>query len=70
MLIVSLAASEWVVSAEPVDYAAKIAPLFQEHCVDCHGKDDPEGEFNLETFENLMTAVIARTNGQCMNGHT
>ena len=22
--------------------------------MDCHGKDDPDGEFNLETFENLL----------------
>src|SRR4051812_45355562 len=41
-------------AAEPVDFAAKIAPLFQEHCVDCHSKDDPDGEFNLETFEGLI----------------
>jgi mono/diheme cytochrome c family protein len=41
-------------AAAPVDYAAKIAPLFQEHCIDCHGKDDPEGEFNLESFADLM----------------
>lgn len=40
--------------AAPVDYAAKIAPLFQEHCIDCHGKDDPDGEFNLESFESLI----------------
>ncbi len=38
----------------PIDYAAKIAPLFEEHCVDCHAKDDPDGEFILETFEGLM----------------
>ena len=41
-------------SVGPVDFAAKIAPLFQEHCVDCHGHDDPDGEFNLESFEALI----------------
>ena len=41
-------------AAAPIDFAAKIAPIFQEHCVDCHGKDDPDGEFNLETFDALM----------------
>src|SRR5882757_3386130 len=41
-------------AADPIDFAAKIAPLFQEHCVDCHSKDDPDGEFNLETFEGLL----------------
>jgi WD40 repeat protein len=38
----------------PIDYAAKIAPLFEEHCVDCHSKDDPDGEFVIETFDGLM----------------
>jgi mono/diheme cytochrome c family protein len=37
-----------------VDYAAKIAPLFQEHCVDCHGKDDPDGDLVLETYDALL----------------
>ena len=40
--------------AAPVDYAAKIAPLFEEHCIDCHSKDDPDGEFVIESFESLM----------------
>ncbi len=43
-----------ILSAEPVDYAAKIAPIFQEHCVDCHSADEPDGEFNLETYEALF----------------
>ncbi len=41
-------------AAEPVDYAAKIGPLFEERCVDCHAADDPEGEFVIESFETLM----------------
>lgn len=41
-------------ASTPVDYAAKVAPLFQEHCVDCHAADDPDGELNMESFEALM----------------
>ena len=41
-------------AAEPVDFAAKIAPLFEEHCVDCHAADDADGEFALDTFEALL----------------
>lgn len=41
-------------AAEAVDYAAKIAPIFEERCVDCHAGDDAEGEFSLETFQQLM----------------
>jgi mono/diheme cytochrome c family protein len=37
-----------------VDYAAKIAPLFQEHCIDCHAADDADGDFVIETYEALM----------------
>ena len=40
--------------AAPVDFSAKIAPLFQEHCIDCHGKDDPDGDFILETYADLL----------------
>lgn len=53
MLTMSLVTSGLIMSAEPVDYAGKIAPIFQEHCVDCHSADDPDGEFNLETYESL-----------------
>ncbi|MEI9896249.1 MAG: c-type cytochrome domain-containing protein [Chthoniobacter sp.] len=41
-------------AVEPVDYAAKIAPIFEERCVDCHAGDDAEGEFSLETYEALI----------------
>jgi len=41
-------------SVEPVDYAAKIAPIFEARCVDCHAGDDADGEFSLETYELLL----------------
>jgi mono/diheme cytochrome c family protein len=41
-------------AAETVDYAAKIAPIFEARCVDCHAGDDAEGEFSLETYEALL----------------
>src|SRR5207253_6995838 len=39
---------------EPIDFAAKIAPIFQERCIDCHSANDPDGDLNLETFEGLI----------------
>src|SRR5436190_14263013 len=54
LAVIGLLAPGALFAAEPVDFAAKIAPLFEEHCVDCHSKDDPDGEFNLETFEGLL----------------
>ncbi len=41
-------------SAAPIDYSEKIAPLFHEHCVDCHAADDADGEFVIETYEALL----------------
>jgi WD40 repeat protein len=41
-------------ATDAVDFAAKIAPLFEEHCVDCHAADDPDGELSLETFASLI----------------
>ncbi len=41
-------------SAAQIDYAAKIAPIFQEHCVDCHAAEDADGEFVIETYEALL----------------
>ena len=40
--------------AETVDYAKQIAPLLEEYCIDCHGADDPDGEFALDSFAALM----------------
>jgi len=52
LLTVAMAAQG--AAAEVPDFAAKIAPLFQEHCIDCHSNDDPDGKFSLETFDALM----------------
>ena len=53
--IVGLVSASSLSAAEPFDFAAKIAPLFEEHCVDCHAAgDDADGEFALDTFEALL----------------
>ncbi len=49
-----LSATRLFAAPAPVDFAAKIAPLFQEHCIDCHKADDPDGDLVLETFAGLM----------------
>lgn len=53
-LLALLASTRLLAAPPPVDFAAKIAPLFEEHCVDCHAADDPDGELNLESFEALI----------------
>jgi Planctomycete cytochrome C/WD domain, G-beta repeat len=41
-------------AADPIDFNASIAPLFQKHCLDCHAADDPEGKLVLENYATLM----------------
>ncbi|MBI3882382.1 MAG: hypothetical protein HY301_20280 [Verrucomicrobia bacterium] len=41
-------------AAETPDFAKHVAPLFQQYCLDCHGKQDPEGALVLEDFASLM----------------
>ncbi len=31
-----------------------VVPILSEHCLDCHGAQDPEANFVMETFETLM----------------
>jgi sugar lactone lactonase YvrE len=38
----------------PVDFSVTIEPLFQKHCIDCHAADEPDGEFNMESFAAMM----------------
>lgn len=40
--------------AQTVDYTKQIAPLWEAYCIDCHGEDDPDGKFVLDTFAALM----------------
>ena len=45
----------------------RVNAIFREHCLDCHGSQDPEGHFVLEDFDSLMkggeigTALIPLT---------
>ncbi len=43
-------------TAEPAatnEYTA-VNAIFTEHCLDCHGSQDPEGHFVLDDFDSLM----------------
>ncbi len=41
-------------AAETPDFGKHIAPLFQQYCLDCHGKQDPEGGLVMEDHASLM----------------
>ena len=46
------------VLAEPdrAGFASRIAPFLKKHCVDCHGKGDPEADLSLQSIDgNIPT---------------
>lgn len=63
--ILSFALAHGISHAQTVDYTKQIVPLFDTYCIDCHDDTDADGEFQLDTFANLMkggkegVAVIA-----------
>jgi len=40
-------------SAAP-DFQNDIAPILRQYCAGCHNNDEPEAEFSVETYANLM----------------
>lgn len=54
--VVLLATS--IIAAEPVaevaDLPANVQALLQQHCLDCHGGDDPEAKLDLTSRERLL----------------
>ena len=40
--------------AETVDYQRDIAPIFQEHCVHCHGEDEAESKFRVDLRPRML----------------
>lgn len=37
-----------------VDFESEIAPLFAEHCLDCHGPETQKGQFRLDRLASLL----------------
>lgn len=40
--------------AEPSLFEARVAPIFEEHCVECHGADKHKGKLRLDSYAALM----------------
>ena len=45
-LVAALFAVEFVAAAEPT-FERDVRPIFQKHCADCHGAEEPEAELDL-----------------------
>jgi hypothetical protein len=43
-------------AAEPVSFARDIAPIFIQRCLACHGEDEAESDYRLDSFGRLSTA--------------
>src|SRR5436189_621415 len=56
VLISMLAIGANLIAAEPLppnDYSA-VDAIFTEHCLECHGSQDPEAKLVMESFDLLM----------------
>jgi hypothetical protein len=42
------------VHAEPTFFTARVAPVFDRHCVVCHGAEKQKAGLRLDSFENVM----------------
>lgn len=40
--------------AQPTFFTARVAPIFEKHCVGCHGPEKHKAGLRLDTFENVM----------------
>jgi len=40
---------------QAIDYATKIQPIYNTHCIECHNAISPEGDMNLETNSYVNT---------------
>jgi mono/diheme cytochrome c family protein len=47
-------APEPTVNLAEVSFQAHVLPIFEQHCFECHGADDPEEGLILENYEDIM----------------
>ena len=47
-------------SAAKVDFAHTIVPILKKHCVECHGGRRHEGEFSINTREEIPVSAVTR----------
>ena len=53
-ILVTFALVFWSGLAEPLtDFETEILPIFQRHCLECHGNGNREGELNLESLAGV-----------------
>jgi hypothetical protein len=47
-------AAALTVRADPSFFLTRVAPVFEQHCVGCHGAEKDKGRLRLDAYEHLM----------------
>jgi len=53
VLAAAMVARVGLAEQTPVSYARQIKPLLEKRCEDCHSGDEPKGQFDVTSVENL-----------------
>ena len=40
---------------EPIQFSQQIQPIFQAHCIDCHGPKEQESQFRLDRLATMLS---------------
>src|SRR4029434_1706785 len=54
VLLLSLATLGTATAFAAVDFQKEIAPIFAEHCLECHGPEKVKGGLNLTTRDGML----------------
>lgn len=53
-----MVAQTWAGAAAEIDFAHEVVPLLQTHCVECHGGEEAEGGFSMNTRALVLEAKV------------
>ena len=54
LLFLSLSTTITATALSAVDFQKEIAPIFAEHCLECHGPEKVKGGLNLTTRDGIL----------------
>ena len=55
----ALASTTVAGAGKPVDFAHDVAPILKAHCAECHGDEEAEGGFSINTRDLILDAEAA-----------
>ncbi|HEX4130228.1 MAG TPA: PSD1 and planctomycete cytochrome C domain-containing protein [Pirellulales bacterium] len=61
-----------LLASETIDYMRQVRPIFQQHCVRCHGADEQNGDLRLDTAASMLqggnsgSAIVAGRSGESL----